>query len=284
LKLCLSCEHEFDAPSWRCPRCGNSPATGAFPSFAPELENAGFESEWFGPLAAVESDSFWFRARNRLVLWALGTYFPHARSLFEVGCGTGFVLSAIAAERPNIALTGGDAASEGLRIARERLPDVSLIQVDARRLPFEREFDVAAAFDVLEHVVEDGQVLDQLFRATVPGGGLIVLVPQHPWLWDHHADAGHERRYRRGELAEKVRAAGFAVIRSTSFVSLPLPLMVASRKLGRRDMSDPVAELRAAERVGGILERVLDLELRAIARGVSFPAGGSRLVVARRPR
>ena len=77
--------------------------------------------------------------------------------------------------------------------------------MDARRIPFEREFDVVGAFDVLEHIVEDEDVLGQMFKATRPGGGLLVTVPQHPFLWsasDEHAM--HQRRYSRAELRRKV--------------------------------------------------------------------------------
>ena len=67
--------------------------------------------------------------------------------------------------------------------AVSRVPDVQLYQLDGRRLPFEEEFDVVGAFDVLEHVDDDGLVLAQMHQATKPGGGIIVSVPQHPWLW-----------------------------------------------------------------------------------------------------
>jgi SAM-dependent methyltransferase len=284
VKVCLACGARFRGADWTCPACGAAPAPGPFPAFAPGLGEAGFEAGWFEPLASVEADSFWFRARNRLVLWALEAYFPTARSLLEIGCGTGFVLSAIRATRPELAVTGGDAAVEGLRVARRRLPGVSLLQLDARRLPFECEFDVVGAFDVLEHIEEDEVVLGQMHRATKPGGGAIVLVPQHPWLWSAEDDAGHKRRYRRRELRAKLEAAGFELVRGTSFVSLLLPLMVASRRLrcGRPGLDDPVGELRAAQRAGWLLERVLDLERAMIARGARLPAGGSLLAIARK--
>jgi SAM-dependent methyltransferase len=250
------------------------------------LRDIGFEADWFEPLAEVEAESFWFRSRNRLVLWALDSYFPGAQSLLEIGCGTGFVLSAIRVARPDMSLTGGDAMVEGLRIARRRLSAASLLQLDARRLPFDSEFDVVVAFDVLEHIAEDDLVLAEMHRATRPGGGAIVLVPQHPWLWNDQEDSGHVRRYRRKELCGKLEAAGFRVERWTSFVSLPLPLMFASRRLGcrRATADDPVRELRTGRGLGRALERVLDAERRMIARGARLPAGGSLLVIVRKCR
>ena len=94
---------------------------------------------------------------------------------------------------------------------------------------------MVGAFDVIEHISEDEEALAQLRRAVRPGGGVLVTVPQHPRLWSPADDYGeHKRRYRRRELVEKVSAAGLEIERITSFVSLLLPAMIASRFLDRR--------------------------------------------------
>ena len=104
------------------------------------------------------------------------------------------------------------------------MPDAELLEVDARRLPFEAEFDVVGAFDVLEHIEEDERALIEMHAALRPGGGLVVTVPQHPALWSAVDEySRHVRRYRRSELLTKLRDSGFEVIHWTSFVSLLLP-------------------------------------------------------------
>jgi len=57
--------------------------------------------------------------------------------------------------------------------------------------------------------------------------------------------------------------------------------MVLSR-LTRRDAGDPMAEFRIPAIVNWSFERALDLERLFIRLGVSYPVGGSLLVVARR--
>lgn len=53
-----------------------------------------------------------------------------------------------------------------------------------KAFPFRKEFDTIGVFDVLEHVHEDEQILAQMHRAVHPdGGGIMLTVPQHPWLW-----------------------------------------------------------------------------------------------------
>jgi SAM-dependent methyltransferase len=212
-------------------------------------------------------------------------YFPGARSLLEIGCGTGFVLKGLREAFPQLRLTGGELYLEGLRYASARLPELELLQFDARRIPFDSAFDVIGAFDVLEHILEDQQVLEEMRTAVRPGGGILITVPQHPWLWSSIDDYGdHKRRYRCGELRSKVARAGFKLSRVTSFMTLLLPAMAAVRLRGRlRPISlDPVRELVTPRHATPILERIMDLESALIARGADLPLGGSLLLVAKR--
>jgi SAM-dependent methyltransferase len=254
--------------------------------FAPELiaSGEGFDERSFELLASVEEKSFWFRSRNRLIVWALRTYFPHSTTMLEIGCGTGFVLGGIARALPDLRLVGGDLFPAGLAVAAVRAPRADLLQIDARRIPYEEEFDVVGAFDVLEHIEQDEDVLRAVRRTLRPGGGLLVTVPQHPWLWSAVDDfARHVRRYRRRELVEKLRQAGFEVVRCTSFVFLLLPLVALSRVRQRKDRDfDPLAEYRSPRFVDSALACVMEAEGALIRAGVSLPVGGSLLAVASR--
>lgn len=244
----------------------------------------GYDPELFEPIAGVEERSFWFRARNRLILSTFRRRFPHARSFLEIGCGSGVVLSALREALPELRLVGVELYSEGLEIARRRLPGVELVELDARKLPYDDEFDVVGAFDVLEHIDEDEQVLGQMVQAARPGpGGVLVLVPQHRWLWSRHDEISeHRRRYTREELVAKAERAGLVVEQVTSFVTTLMPALVVSRFVDRlRGTTDPVSNLQPG-RLNGVFERVLDGERRLIERGVSLPFGGSLLLVGRK--
>ena len=155
--------------------------------------------------------------------------------------------------------------------------------MDARQIPFEREFDVVGAFDVLEHIAEDELVLSEMFKATRPGGGILLTVPQHQFLWselDRHSM--HQRRYNRAHLRGKVERAGFCVERITSFVSFLLPLLILSRR--KRKDQDLWAEVPRMNRsLNAFFEKTLAAERALIRSGISFPAGGSLLLVARKP-
>jgi 2-polyprenyl-3-methyl-5-hydroxy-6-metoxy-1,4-benzoquinol methylase len=247
--------------------------------------NAGFKTESFEFLETVEETSFWFRARNELLLRSLLRYAPQASNMLEVGCGTGYVLAGLHAALPDLELCGVELFEQGLEVAARRLPDIELRRLDATELSYESEYDVVGAFDVLEHIVEDRAVLAGCQRALRPQGVLLLTVPQHPWLWSPiDAYSEHVRRYRRAELLEKVRSAGLCPVRCTSFVSLLLPLMLASRLAQRLKAGDvdPASEYGLPTWADRMLEGVLSVERELIARGKDLPVGGSLLCVARK--
>jgi len=287
MKVCLNCDKTFAAADWLCPRCAHKPQViDGHLAFAPELahESEGFEPEYFIRLAGQEAGNFWFRSRNRLLLWAMQRYFPKAGNFLEIGCGTGFVLSGLKQAFPNLTLSGSEVFSEGLSFAATRLPGVELFQMDARRIPFREEFDCIGAFDVLEHIKDDEQVLSEMYHATRKRGGILITVPHHQFLWSPVDEfARHVRRYETGELRKKVERAGFSVVRATSFVSLLLPLLIVSRYKQRNKEVDPEAEYNISPLLNTTLEKMMHEERAVIRAGLSFPAGGSILLAARRP-
>lgn len=54
----------------------------------------------------------------------------------------------------------------------QRVGQAELLQMDTRHIPYQGEFDVVGAFDVLEHIEEDEDVLREINRALVLGGCL----------------------------------------------------------------------------------------------------------------
>src|SRR5262245_52073388 len=258
MRRCVSCEATLDADGWGCRRCHFNPAVvDGVPLLAPELaEGNPVDADYdYDALRAADEGHFWFSHRNRLIVWAIRRYFPDARSFIDVGCGTGSVLRALRATVPSVRYAGADALLSGLALARLKMPDVALAQVDIQRLPYDGEFDLIRVFDVLEHLDDDRHAVRELHRSTRPGGGLILTVPQHPFLWSALDDfSRHRRRYTRRQLIAVVAQAGYVVERATSFMTLALPALIASR-LQKRDLAtlDAGAEMRLHPVVNGML-------------------------------
>jgi SAM-dependent methyltransferase len=288
VKRCLRCELQFDSGDWRCPACGFAPeVVGGVRAFARELQedDIDFDASRFEVLAGVEREHFWFRSRTELIIWALGRHFPDAQSLLEIGCGTGNVLAAVARERAALRLAGSDAHVAGLAFAARAAPAAELLQMDARRIPYREEFDVIGAFDVIEHIEQDGEVLREMFAACRPRGGILVTVPQHAWLWSYRdVFARHKRRYARDGLLRKIEAAGFERASATSFVALLLPFMALSRLRQKSPRGfDASQELRVGRGMNRAFAAVMAFERKLIYAGLSLPFGGSLLAVAHKP-
>ena len=240
-----------------------------------------FPRDAFDSLASAEASHWWFRARNRILLWVLESRVGTIHHFLEVGCGTGFVLEAICRRFPGVRLKGTEYFEEGLVHARRRVPSANFEQMDACLLNDVARFDLIGAFDVIEHIQEDELVLRNLSCALDVGGKLLVTVPQHTWLWSTVDErACHVRRYTRQELVDKVRRSGLEVEYVTSFVSLLLPLMWFSRLRSGSGGRSPRSEFEISGRLNRFLEGVMSVEIRLLKMGLTLPAGGSLLLLA----
>jgi SAM-dependent methyltransferase len=89
--------------------------------------------------------------------------------VLDVGCGSGGFLATLPAGlkkcgvEPSVAAAG---AAAGL--------GVSILGQTPRDLPAHAQFDVITLIDVIEHVVDPSQMLDELLPHLAPGGCLIV--------------------------------------------------------------------------------------------------------------
>jgi len=177
----ISAKQELWPPGWICEVCGGSlPMAQGFPLLAPLLDEVaeGFDLANFPLLAEVEARNFWFVSRNELIRWLIERHAPKAQRVLEIGCGTGFTLNAVRAALPNALIAGSELHSKGLVTARRRHGGtMELFQMDARKSRLTDALDAVGAFDVLEHIPEDQNVLREIERMLKPGGVLIATVP-----------------------------------------------------------------------------------------------------------
>lgn len=263
-----------------------------FRCYAPDVARdfADYPGEGFDVTAAVEANSFWCRSRNRVLRRVVERFTDRSRRLdmLEIGCGIGGVVGELR-RFPHLRLTASEIYLHGLRYARSRFPDVTFIQLDATAIPFQAEFDIVGAFDVLEHIQDDERVMQGVNKALRPGGLFLVTVPQYQWMWSALDEiVCHKRRYSRADLGQKLRRSGFEVLFASSFVTLLFPAMAASRLLSRtrnpagdrkEAFASEVTLPPAANRVCDWVMRVDEAMLRG---GISLPFGGSLLAVARK--
>jgi 2-polyprenyl-3-methyl-5-hydroxy-6-metoxy-1,4-benzoquinol methylase len=144
-------------------------------------------------------------------------------SVLDVGCGggaTGALLREAGAER----LTGIEIVPDAAEHARTIYDVVMLGPVEEELPRLEGPFDTILAYDVLEHLVDPWQVLEDLRGLAAPGATLHVSMPnaRHASLTldlvvrgtfayreSGHRDSTHLRWFTRRDLLAALRGAGW---------------------------------------------------------------------------
>lgn len=225
---------------------------------------------------------------RRAILERLGDLSP-AATVLDLGCSTGYLLEDLRGWRPQATLWGLDLVGAGLRKAHERVPDARLLRADACQLPLaDRSVDAICSANLLEHLLDDRRALREVARVLRPGGRAAIVVPAGPGTYDYYDRfLGHERRYGRGELAGKARAAALSTIEDCYLGSLIYPAFWLVKQRNRRRYRQLTGEALES-RVAGDIAATRDsaagrlactLERMLLDRAVRLPFGIRNLVV-----
>ena len=155
-----------------------------------------YDPQFFSKIAAVEDRHFWFTARNRVIEAVVGNIvakLPGRYRVLEAGCGTGVVLRELVKTCADGEVIGMDLYPEAVAFARERA-GCEVVLGDILQPPSLGLFDLVALCDVLEHLPNDGEIVDGLRRLLNPGGRLLLTVPAHMSLWSYFDVAACHRR------------------------------------------------------------------------------------------
>jgi SAM-dependent methyltransferase len=238
---------------------------------------------------AVEATHWWFVTRRALVGSLVALAAPNrASAILEIGCSGGPLLQRLG-DAGYTALTGIDLSPEAIALCRQRNLGQVLV-MDAQQPDFPpASFEVITASDVLEHLADAPRAVAAWYRLLRPGGTLLVFVPAFKCLWSRHDEVNHHfHRYRAGELASLLRAAGFEIQRQgywNFFLFPPVALLRLARRLAPASAKAlPVGDLRPIPSLlNSLLICLLRLENRLVLAGLDFPWGISAMVVARKP-
>jgi glycosyltransferase involved in cell wall biosynthesis len=153
----------------------------------------------------------------RVIAPYLGTH------ILEIGAGLGNI-SRHLPKKEQLIVTDVDPLY--LEILAEAFRDNELVRVAKLDLNEQADFDALGAglcdtvvcLNVLEHIEDDRAALRRMRQLLTPGGRLVLLVPQHPWLfgsYDRHVN--HYRRYTRELLGAALADAGLTVVAFKNF-------------------------------------------------------------------
>jgi SAM-dependent methyltransferase len=240
-----------------------------------------FSVERIRRLAQIERRHFWFVGRRALILRLLSLYCRHGAALvLDAGCGTGSMVELLA--QMGVRVAGFDLRPEGLMATKRACQSAWFFQAESACLPIaDGMFDAALALDVLEHV-DDRTMLAEITRVLRPGAGLVLTVPALPSLWSYRDEAaGHLRRYTKRHLEGLLNEAPLEICEVGYYQCLLLPLVIATRWLGRRNSSWRDMEDLPAPLVNYLLTLINRTEV-SLGRFLTWPCGSSLFAVCRK--
>ena len=184
-------------------------------------------------------DEYWERERitmlndplaeTRLRLLREAIAGSRAETALDVGCGTGHVVSALAAD--GLRATGMDVSARAVELAAAAHPDCEFVQHGVEALPWPVEdasLDLVVAFEVVEHLMQPRRFFEGARDALAPGGRLVLTTPYHGRAknmalalssFDKHfaVDGDHIRFYTDAALRSSLERAGLVVERIRHF-------------------------------------------------------------------
>lgn len=232
---------------------------------------------------AERERTYWWHAGRLAIIesWLKKWVRPKQKSkILNVGCGTGGTLPVL--EKYG-SVTNVDVSSEAIKFMKKAGYQVD--KVNGIKLPYkDSSFDAVVAFDVLEHIENHEEALNEWLRVLKPDGAILFTVPAYQWLWsDHDESLHHYRRYTKG-LINNILPIDASIQRISYFIVFSLPLVVGFRflnkLLGRKTDSES-SYVNVPESINRLFTKILRLEAKA-HNYITFPTGTSLITVLRK--
>lgn len=247
------------------------------------------EPHEYQTLFDCETSYWWYKGLRAILLDTLASLGMDTRSVvLDAGCGTGQNLAAVRDDvTPHV--FGFDLASEAAVFWPERRLD-GVCRASVNEIPFQSNtFDAVICVDVLEcDAVREDIAYGELWRATKPGGYVVLVVPAYDWLMsrEHHLAVRASRRYTGRRLKALLTSRPVELIRITHLFGALLPAVAFYRlvlcRIRAASGSVPRSELQPIwPVVNQALFNIVNLE-RLLLKGLDLPFGSSILAVVRK--
>ncbi|MEK6406212.1 MAG: glycosyltransferase [Acidobacteriota bacterium] len=198
---------------------------------------------------------------HRFNLWMGDTLRPYIGDrILEIGAGIGTLTNQFIPRELYVASDINPHYLHYLRSYSFGKPYLHVSEIDANNsnqfAGLEEQFDTALMINVLEHVPNESDALQNLWSVLQPGGRAIILVPQHPKLFSTLDEVlGHRQRYTVTELENALTKTGFLVEKVFDFNRVSVPGWWLNGKVLRRKGFSRV-QLKILDTLVPILRRI----------------------------
>ena len=241
---------------------------------------------------AVEDSSDWFKYRNELILTFINKY-KIKGDFLDIGGGNGFQVNAISESKTvDGKVIMIEPGYKGCLNAKNRKCENIYCGI-FQDFDFDKnKIHNVGLFDVIEHIEDDIQFLNDLFNLLPNHSRVFINVPAREKYWSQvDAMAGHFRRYENNDITRIQNKTPFNVIDSTyyfHFYILPLLLLrILPEKLGFKKSKNQLLEsekrnLTATSNKGllnSIFRWIHNVSLSKIKNGNRFKNGTSLFLI-----
>jgi SAM-dependent methyltransferase len=116
--------------------------------------------------------------RTHKVAKLFRTHQGRARTLLDIGCGTGTISMYLAGVLGAEETCGIDVNPRWVEQARATGVNATVLDIQSDNLPYDDDyFDAIFCGELIEHLTDTDHLLDQIFRALSPGGCCVLTTP-----------------------------------------------------------------------------------------------------------
>lgn len=152
------------------------------------------------------NDDLW---SEHVARYAFARRYAEGRRVLDMGCGTGYGSAELAQTAEEV--VGIDIAPEAIEYARATYPVAGLrfVQGSCTAVPFPKNsFNLIVAFEVIEHLQNFREFLNECARVITPQGLLLISSPNKSYYAESRARAGanpyHEHEFQPAEFVSEL--------------------------------------------------------------------------------
>jgi 2-polyprenyl-3-methyl-5-hydroxy-6-metoxy-1,4-benzoquinol methylase len=153
--------------------------------------------------------------------------------ILDAGSGLGQYTHYLAEKKPNWSILGLDVKEEEIArcnefFRKEGLDNVLFKTADLTKLDHENDYDLILCVDVMEHILDDGKVFQNFYKALKPEGMLLISTPsdqggsdvtsegESSFIGEHVRDG-----YNLKEIKQKLKDIGYSRVKGRYTYGLP---------------------------------------------------------------